>query len=138
MRILDGRRPLHTGFSLGSGALLLVVAAIALPRLSAREEAANSAPVPASRETSKPIVANAGTKNSDVQEKRDGEPAAARLISGIVRDGNRNPVADVMITGTEQNREIRFTNGELDDFVRHDWLMPRPVQTGVIGSRALR
>lgn len=122
MRILDGRRPLSTGLSLGSAALLLVVAAVGLPRLRAREEPAKPAPAPTGREASRPIAATPLTKGSEAQEKEKAEAAAAKVVSGIVHDRDGRPVAEVLIKGTERYREIMFNNGVLDDFVRHDWL----------------
>jgi len=122
MRILDGRRPLRTGLSLGSTALLLVVATVGLPRLRAREESVKPAPAPADREASKPIAAIPVAKGPEAQEKEKADPAAAKEISGLVRDRDGNPVPNVMITGTEQRREIDFRDGVLNEFVKHDWL----------------
>ena len=44
MRILDGRRPLQVGLSLGSATLLVIVGLIALPRLKAQDEPAKESP----------------------------------------------------------------------------------------------
>jgi beta-lactamase regulating signal transducer with metallopeptidase domain len=122
MRILDGRRPLRTGLSLGSSALLIVAATVGLPRLRAREEPAKPPTAPAGREASRPIVAIPVAKVPEAPEDAVAEPAAPKVVSGTVRDRDGSPVADVMIKGTERFREYDFSNGVLGDDVRHDWL----------------
>lgn len=130
MRTLDGRRPLWTGLSIGSSVLLIVAATVGLPRLRAREEPVRFAPAPAGGEVSKPSVEIPVANGPEVQKSRSAEPATAKVVSGLVRDQAGNPVADVMIAGTERFREIHFSNGVLSDVARHDWLF---VTTGPDG-----
>lgn len=136
MRILDGRRPLQTRLSVGSAVILLVVAAVGLPRLNAREEPSKpplSAPIP--------------TKVPEAQEKAAVEPRLdpTRGLSGVVRDRDGTPMAQVGITQTQVGSEIDFSNGVLEDVPRADrqfaWtgadgryqFAPRATKYGVFG-----
>jgi hypothetical protein len=108
MRVLDGRCRWRAGLPFGPLASLLVVATIGLPRSSAQEGAPKPA-VPAA-------------KADELRKKADDGPEATMMVSGIVRDRGGDAVPDVAITGSDRTREVRFTNGKLQDFARHDWL----------------
>ncbi len=125
MRIHDGRRPMQTGLCLGSAALLVAMTAIDLPRLRAQERPAKPAVV--AREAT---GTSAPSKPENSQGTAKSVPAADKVVSGIVTDRQGNPVAGVMLTGTERYREVRFSNGVLEDFVRDDWLF---AETGADG-----
>ncbi len=80
MRILDGRRPLRAGLSLGSLALIAVVALVGLPRLKAQEEKAK-AKAPAAEEVAGRAI------EVLVLAEEDGRPIAGATVEATAFRG---------------------------------------------------
>ena len=107
MRILDGRRRVHPGLSLNSAGLLVVAAAVGLPRLHAGEEAAPAPPATSARQNPQPGEAGA---------KIDGDSALAAIkpVAGIVLDRDGTPIAGALMASTVPSRGIWFEDETLD------------------------